>query len=217
MTERDETRSDSGEIEPTKQYELVRSILPTLGKPTVESTRYALHIRASMTEWHELDGLPAQWGKLRTPEFWQSKDIPVENNPERVSQFLSNVASKLAWLEFFANTEVTVKQSDLAIANGRHYSRAQDPTRQVLQGDLFSVGSVYYATDYSPTSGVTLHTHEQIVSQQTLTPYMEEWLSRILHKDNRNHPSHRYLKPFAGWLKPTRPDLDIPDYLASKD
>lgn len=183
-------------VEPSRESSLVRSIIPPLGIPTFESARYVLDMRLNRSSERNL---------------FLENEVRVTDNPEGVAQALAATAKTLAWINFFASAEVSFRHSHEAIANGEHYGR-QDyegfPV-EARTGSRFGVGENHYAVNYDESTGLELKTYSQILQNGELTPYMEEWLARILSKENRFHPSSSSLQPFAKWLRDKRPDNDF--------
>jgi len=196
MTHLPESNTPGSDVESTRESSLVRSIIPPLGVPTFESARYVLDMRLNRSTKKTL--------------FWED-EVRVTDNPEGVAKALAVTAKTLAWINFFASAEVSFKHSREAVVDGEHYGREkyQGFPVESRTGSRFGVGENHYAVNYDEENGVQLKTYSQILHEGELTPYMEEWLARILSKENRFHPSSSSLQPFAKWLRDKRPDNDF--------
>lgn len=173
----------------------VQSIIPPLGEPIFESARYVLDMRFNRSSTECL--------------YWQD-EVHVTGNPEGVARSFSITASTLAWINFFAKPEVVIGHSPEALENGNHYPGLhKDIERQTITGRRFGVGENYYAVNFDPRSGVELRPHSQIVEEGKLTPYMKQWLGRVVSKQNYIHPLYSDVQPFATWMRDETPDGDF--------
>lgn len=188
--------SSSNDIKNVKPYTIVDSIVPPLGLPILESGRYVLDMRMNRS-WSE--------------QLYGQDEVRFTDNQEEVARRLASAASTLAWVQFFAKPEITIRHSPLALENGQHHHVAwrDNFPLETLTGERFSAGEGRYVVNYDLATGAEFKSYSQIVKDGELTPYMEEWLTRVLSNKNNHHPAETHLLPFAKWLQAKRPNDDF--------
>jgi hypothetical protein len=176
------------EIVPKENADMLRSIVPNLGMPYFESARYKTDANLYKV-WPD--------GRLGVDV------VHLDDGPERVKEALSIVAHRLAWIEFQASMDVVMRHSQSAIQEGVHSSWSTHlPLENFRDGSRFKIGETHFVTDFSQEDGVTLRTHSQVLESGELTPYMSNWMKRLVSfKGGGLRPSSAQTEPFHSWIK----------------
>ncbi len=190
-------------LEPASdEIEAFRNVIPDIGAPTVVSANYVFDVDCYLV---------TRAGSVDYERIALNGDKRVHLRGELI-EGLGSAAATLGWIELKARAEVVLSSSEAAVELGQHdwlATQRGDISEETVLFHRFGLGEQMFAVGYDSATGQTeLMARSEVLKGQTLSPYMEAWLTRIA-SPYRNIgfetiPYRERISPFVEWIKMDR-------------